>query len=201
MNSRTDDTHDPKVTRRDVTGVFLSWRQGDEAALGPLFSMLYAELRTLAHRQLSHSGGGGDLRTTALVHEAFLRLVDSRQLGVNDRGHFLALCARVMRNILVDKAREYGRQKRGGDMQKVELDEGLASSSPSALDVLAVDAALERLTRLDARQAEVAQMRVFGGMTVEEVAQALEVSTPTIKRDWRKARMFLMRELNLDPGA
>lgn len=195
------DESTPLETAREVTGLFLSWRHGDEDALGPLFTMLYVELRAIAHRQLPRSPGSDELRTTALVHEAFLRLVDGRQFGINDRGHFLALCARVMRNILVDKAREHGRQKRGGELQQVELDDALAADAPNAIDVLAVDAALERLARLDVRQAEVAQMRVFGGMMVEEIAQALDVSTPTIKRDWRKARMFLVRELGLVAGA
>ena len=185
----------------DVTGLFVSWRHGDEAAFDALFAALYGELRVLAHRQAVREQPGDTLRTTALVHEAYLRLVDGQRLAIGDRGHFLALAARVMRNVLVDRARERGRHKRGGELRRVELDEEMAGSSPAASDVLAVDAALERLGRLDARQAEVAHMRVFGGMTVEEVAEFLQVSTPTIKRDWRKARLFLMRELNLGPDA
>lgn len=186
---------------KDVTELFASWRRGDEAAFDALFSALYDELRLLAHRQAVREQPGDTLRTTALVNEAYLRLVDGKGLAIGDRGHFLALAARVMRNVLVDKARERGRQKRGGDLRRVELDDELAGNAPGAADVLAVDAALERLGRLDARQAEVAHMRVFGGMTVEEVAEVLEVSAPTIKRDWRKARIFLMHELNLGSDA
>lgn len=187
--------------RGDVTSLFVSWRHGDAAAFDALFSALYGELRVLAHRQAMREQRDDTLRTTALVNEAYLRLVDGERLAVGDRGHFLALAARVMRNVLVDRARERGRQKRGGELRRVELDDELAGTSPAASDVLAVDAALERLARLDARQAEVAHMRVFGGMTVEEVAEVLGVSTPTIKRDWRKARMFLLHELNLGPDA
>jgi len=184
-----------------ITELFVSWRAGDEAAFNALFTALYGELRVMAHRQAVRGQSGDTLRTTALVHEAYLRLVDGKQLAINDRGHFLALAARVMRNVLVDKARERGRDKRGGDLRRVELDDDLAVGEPAASDVLAVDAALERLAQLDSRQAEVAHMRVFGGMTVEEVAQVLAVSTPTIKRDWRKARIFLMHELRLEPSA
>ena len=184
-----------------VTGLFESWRHGEEGGVDALCAALYGELRVLAHRQAVREQPGDTLRTTALVHGAYLRLVDGQRLAIGDRGHFLALAARVMRNVLVDRARERGRHKRGGELRRVELDDEMAGSSPAASDVLAVDAALERLGRLDARQAEVAHMRVFGGMTVEEVAEFLQVSTPTIKRDWRKARLFLMRELNLGPDA
>ncbi|WP_242108355.1 ECF-type sigma factor [Luteimonas aquatica] len=186
---------------QDITQLFVSWRHGNGADFDALFAALYQELRAIAHQQLARARASDTLRTTAFVHEAYLRLADGKRLDVNDRGHFLALCARVMRNVLVDRSRERGRQKRGGDLQRVELDEEPVGDAPGAADVLAVDAALERLARLDARQVEIAQMRVFGGLTLEEAAQALGVSAATVKRDWRKARMFLVRELNLEPGA
>lgn len=188
-------------TSEDITRLFVSWRHGAGADFDVLFATLYRELRTLAHRQVARARSSDTLHTTALVHEAYLRLIDREQVGIQDRTHFLALVARVMRNVLVDRARERGRQKRGGDRQRVELDEHLAAGIPGAADVLAVDNALARLAALDVRQAEVAQMRVFGGLSLEEAAEVLQVSTATIKRDWRKARMFLIRELSLEPDA
>ncbi len=184
----------------DITQLFVSWRHGEATGFDALFAALYRELHALAHRQVR--GRAGDtLRTTALVHEAYLRLVDRDRVGVRDRLHFLALVARVMRNVLVDRAREKGRRKRGGDLQRVELDDDLAGDAPGAADVLAVDDALRRLAALDERQAEVAQMRVFGGLSLEEAAEVLAVSTATVKRDWRKARMFLIRALDMEAGA
>ena len=182
----------------DVTQLFVSWRNGDAQAFDALFAALYSDLRMLAHRQASQERESGSLRTTALVHEAYLRLVQSERIGINDRSHFFALAARIMRNVLVDKSRERGRHKRGGDMHRVELDEHFADGAAGAPDVLAVDSALSRLAQLDARQAEVAHLRVFGGLSVEEMADVLEISAATVKRDWRKARLFLMRELHLD---
>lgn len=188
----------PENTSGEVTKLFLSWNGGSSADYDALFAVLYRELHSLAQRQVSRARPGETLRATALVNEAYLRLIDGNQLGLNDRGHFMALAARVMRNILVDKARERGRAKRGGDVEKVELDEGLVGGGAAPADVLAVDAALSRLAQLDERQAEVAQMRVFGGLSVEETAAVLGVSAITVKRDWRKARMFLIRELGLE---
>ena len=187
-------------TQDDITRLFVSWREGGGGAdFDALFRMLYRELRVLAHRQAGKRPGD-TLRTTALVHEAYLRLVDGDRIGVHDRAHFLALVARVMRNVMVDRARGKGRQKRGGDLRRVELDDGVAGDMPGAADVLAVDDALARLAALDARQAEVAQMRVFGGLSLEESAEVLGVSTATVKRDWRKARMFLLRALDIGDG-
>lgn len=184
----------------DITRLFVSWRRGDPEVFDELFKSLYHELHLLAHRQRSRARPGETMRTTVLVHEAYMRLVDGKQIGVSGREHFLALAARVMRNILVDQARAHAAQKRGGELRQVELDEALAADAPAVLDLLAVNAALERLATMDARQAEVAQMRVFGGMSLEEVAAVLDVSIATIKRDWRKARMFLAHELSLGPA-
>lgn len=185
----------------DITRLFVSWRHGSDggADFDALFAALYRELRGLAHRQ-GRRQAGETLRTTALVHEAYLRLIDGDRIDVQDRAHFMALAARVMRSVLVDRAREKGRHKRGGELQRVGLEDDLDSGAPAAADVLAVDDALARLAALDARQAEVAQMRVFGGLSLEESARMLGVSTATIKRDWRKARMFLIRALDVEGG-
>src|SRR5690606_2081539 len=194
-----DDNHGQ--AQDDVTRLFVSWREAPGGAdFDALFTLLYRELRALAHRQAGKRPGD-TLRTTALVHEAYLRLVDGDRVGVHDRAHFLALVARVMRNVMVDRAREKGRQKRGGDLRRVELDDDLAGDMPAAADGLAVDDALARLAALDARQAEVAQVRVFGGLSLEESADVLGVSTATVKRDWRKARMFLIHVLDMGGGA
>lgn len=197
--NRMDAAPDPSPG--GITRLFVSWRRGDAGVFDSLFDSLYQELHALARRQRARARPGETMRTTVLVHEAYLRLVDANRIGIQDREHFLALAARVMRNILVDQARAHGAQKRGGELRQVELDEALAADLPTALDLLAVNTALERLAEVDARQAEVAQMRVFGGMSLEEAAVVLDVSVATVKRDWRKARMFLAHELSLGPVA
>lgn len=184
------------MPRDDVTGLFLSWRRGEPQAFNVLFEQLYDELRKLARGQLARARPGETLRTTALVHEAYLRLIDSTRIDVREREHFLALAARAMRFVLVDAARERMAKKRGGDQQRVELhDVVVVNPGPTAEQLLIVDRALDRLSGLDARQARVFEMRAFGGLSVDETASVLEVSPKTVKRDWRKARMFLTREL------
>lgn len=187
---------EPALPRDDVTGLFLSWRRGEPQAFNVLFEQLYDELRKLARGQLARARPGETLRTTALVHEAYLRLIDSTRVDVREREHFLALAARAMRFVLVDAARERMAKKRGGDQQRVELhDVVVVNPGPTAEQLLIVDRALDRLSGLDARQARVFEMRAFGGLSVDETASVLEVSPKTVKRDWRKARMFLTREL------
>lgn len=187
------------MPRDDVTGLFLSWRRGESQAFNVLFEQLYDELRKLARGQLARARPGETLRTTALVHEAYLRLIDSTRVDVREREHFLALAARAMRFVLVDAARERMAQKRGGDQQRVELhDVVVVNPGPTAEQLLIVDRALDRLSGLDARQARVFEMRAFGGLSVDETASVLEVSPKTVKRDWRKARMFLTRELAVE---
>lgn len=192
-----EDTSTPGTgaSTRNVTQLFVSWRRGEAGAFEQLFAQLYEELRVLARRQRSRARPSETLRTTALVHETYLRLLDSRQVDVVDRAHFLALAARAMRNVLVDYARHRATRKRGGVMRRVELEEGTISVEAKAHEVLAVDSALAHLEELDARQAQVVEMRVFGGLSVEEAATVLAVSPATVKRDWQKARMYLAREL------
>lgn len=191
-----DPRPEPAGAREDVTGLFLSWRRGEPQAFNVLFEQLYDELRKLAHAQRARARPGETLHTTALVHEAYLRLIDSTRVDVREREHFLALAARAMRFVLVDAARERMAKKRGGDQQHVELhDVVVVNPAPTAEQLLIVDRALDRLSGLDARQAQVFEMRAFGGLSVDETASVLEVSPKTVKRDWRKARMFLTREL------
>ena len=185
----------------DVTELLLAWSRGDRQALDRLVPLVYSELKRRAGAQLARERGSHTLQPTALVHEAFLRLVDQRSAHWNDRAQFFGVAAQVMRRILVDHARARGAAKRGGDAVRISLDDaGDASTSPET-DILLLNQALERLARLDERQARVVELRYFGGLTVEEVAAVLEVSQITVKRDWAMARAWLYRELTAGPPA
>ena len=183
-----------------VTELLRAWGDGDEAALGELIPLVESELRRLARVYMARERIGHTLQTTALVNEAFLRLIDARQVAWQDRAHFLGIAARLMRRVLVDHARARGMQKRGGGAYKVTLDDALAASPAPDLDVLALDRALEALASVDERKCRVIEMRFFAGMTVEETAEALRVSADTVKRDWRLARLWLVRELENHPS-
>jgi RNA polymerase sigma-70 factor (ECF subfamily) len=179
----------------DVTQLLLAWSQGDEGALKKLIPMVYRELRRLAHRYMSHERPGHTLQTTALIHEAYQRLIDTPHVGWHDRSHFMAVCAQLMRRILVDYARSRRYQKRGGDIQLVPLEEAALAPSNRARDLVALDEALTALAAVDARKAQVVEMRFFGGLTAEETAQVLKVSPDTVLRDWKMAKVWLLREL------
>jgi RNA polymerase sigma factor (TIGR02999 family) len=157
--------------------------------------LVEAELRRLARSYMRRERRGHTLQTTALVNEAFLRLTDARSLEWQDRAHFLGIAARLMRRVLVDYARARGYRKRGGGACRVTLDEGLVASPEPQLDVVALDRALEALAAVDARKTRVIELRFFGGLSVEETAEVLHVSTDTVKRDWRLAKLWLLREL------
>ena len=178
-----------------VTKLLRAWSAGDEAALGALIPLVEAELRRLARIYMARERLGHTLQTTALVNEAFVRLVDARQVGWQDRSHFLGIAARLMRRVLIDHARTRGVQKRGGGDHKVALDDGMAVAPAPDFNLLALDRALEALAAVDERKSRVIEMRFFGGMTVEETAEALHVSSDTVKRDWRLAKLWLLREL------
>jgi RNA polymerase sigma factor (TIGR02999 family) len=180
----------------EVTGLLLAWSQGDESALERLVPVVYEELRRLAHHYMSQERTGHTLQTTALVHEAYQRLVDTPHVRWHDRGHFYAVCAKLMRRILVDHARSRGYLKRGGGLQQVSLAEALEVPQASGTDLVAIDQALTKLADLDARKAKVVELRFFGGLTVEETAQVLQVSTDTVLRDWKMAKVWLLRELS-----
>ena len=183
------------VASPQVTQLLRAWSDGDERALEQLLPLVEAELRRLARTYMARERKGHTLQTTALVNEAFVRLVDARRIRWQDRGHFLGISARLMRRVLVDHARSRGYEKRGGGAQRVTLTEALLITAEPALDLIALDRALEALAAVDARKAKVVELRFFGGLSVEETADVLHMSTDTIKRDWRLAKLWLLREL------
>ena len=178
-----------------VTELLRAWADGDDGALERLTPLVETELRRLARAYMRRERRGHTLQTTALVNEAFLRLTDARRVRFQDRAHFLGISARLMRRVLVDHARMRGYQKRGGGAQRVTLDEGLAKTPEIALDVVALDRALSALAEVDARKGRMVELRFFGGLSVEETAAVLGVSADTVKRDWRLAKLWLLREL------
>jgi RNA polymerase sigma factor (TIGR02999 family) len=178
-----------------VTGLLLAWSEGDEAALEQLMPLVHAELRRLARRHMGNERPGHMLQATALVNEAYLRLVDVRKIQWQNRAHFFAMSARLMRRILVDFARSKHYKKRGGNAQKVTFDEALAVSNERGGDLVAVDDALVALAAVDPRKSQVVEMRFFGGLSVEETAEVLRVSVDTVMRDWKLAKVWLLREL------
>ncbi|MFQ5524705.1 MAG: sigma-70 family RNA polymerase sigma factor [Thermoanaerobaculia bacterium] len=186
----------------EITQLLDVVREGDREALNRLLPLVYGELRTLAHRQLKGNRGDASLNTTALVHEAYLKLVDQGRADWKDRRHFLAVAATAMRHLVIDHARRRTAQKRGGGTRHTLLDEGRIGIEARAARLLALDEALENLAGLDGRLARLVELRFFGGLTVAESAGVLEVSEPTVKRDWRKAKALLYRTLNEDtaPG-
>jgi RNA polymerase sigma-70 factor (ECF subfamily) len=180
---------------QEVSLLLRAFRRGDQSAMDKLMPLVYNELRRLAHRHMVREKAGHTLQTTALVNEAYLRLVDLKHIEWQDRAHFFAIAANFMRRILVDFARSRGYQKRGGDAKKVSLDESLFASPEPDADLLRIDEALSALAEFDARKARVVELRFFGGMTEEEAAEVLHVSRETVKRDWRLARNWLLCEL------
>jgi RNA polymerase sigma factor (TIGR02999 family) len=181
---------------RQVTGLLIAWGAGDETAFEQLVPLVHAELRRLAHREMGRERAGHTLQTTALVNEAYLRLIGASRVQWQDRAHFFAMSARLMRRILVDHARSRKSLKRGAGTRKVSLDEALTVSPGPGADLVALDDALQALASVDARKCQVVELRYFGGLTVEECAEALRVSPDTITRDWRLAKAWLLRELS-----
>ena len=179
----------------EITRLLIDWRRGDQAALEQLIPLVHGELRRLARRHMAHERVGHTLQATALVNEAFVRLIDVRQVRWQDRAHFFAMSSRLMRRILVDFARSKRYQKRGGGAQKVSFDEALLVAREAGQDLVALDDALTALAAFDGRKAQVVEMRFFGGLSVEETAEALKVSVDTVMRDWKLAKAWLLREL------
>jgi len=179
----------------NVTALLVAWGQGDQSALERLIPIVHSELHRLAQGYMAGEREGHTLRTTALVNEAYLRLVECRRVGWQDRTHFLAVSASLMRRILVDFARTRNYQKRGGGARPIELIENLDLGAERTPDLVALDDALEALAQVDARKSKVVQMKFFGGMETEEIAAALEVSPQTVLRDWKMAKAWLTREL------
>jgi len=177
------------------TTLLLAWGRGDETALDQLIPLVHDELRRLARRHMAGERPGHTLQASALVNEAYLRLIEVNQVRWQNRAHFFAMASRVMRRILVDAARARGFQKRGGGAEKVSLDEALLVSGEPRQDLIALDDALNALAAFDLRKSQIVEMRFFGGLSVEETAEALHVSADTVMRDWRLAKVWLVREL------
>jgi RNA polymerase sigma factor (TIGR02999 family) len=180
----------------DVTGLILSWRQGDADALDRLVPLVYDELRRVARRRLHDEQVGHTLQATALVHEVYVRLVNVDRLTLNNRTHFFAVAAKLMRQILVDHARRQRAEKRGGGATMLSVDEVSVAAPQSGVDVLALDDALQALSGIDARQARVVELRFFGGLDINEAAEALEISPATVEREWALAKAWLYRRLS-----
>jgi RNA polymerase sigma factor (TIGR02999 family) len=184
--------------REAVTALLLEWRQGDKGALDRLVPLVYEELRRVARAHLK-AERGHSLQTTALVHEAYFRLVDLDRMTINSRTHFFAVTARLMRQILVDHARKRLAGKRGGGLTIVSLDDVSPAAKTTAVDVLALDEALDQLTSVDARLCHVVELRFFAGLNIDETAEALDVSTATVERDWVVAKAWLFQRLSPQP--
>jgi len=181
---------------KEITRLLVAWGDGDESALAELTPLVYGELHRLAHHYMSDERGSHTLQTTALVNEAYVRLIDWKNVRWQNRAHFFAVSAQLMRRILVDFARARGYDKRGGGARPVTLDETAVFADDRDTDIVALDEALTSLAELDARQSRVVELRFFGGLTNEEAAEVLKVSEATVRRDWSLARAWLHRELS-----
>ncbi len=186
--------------QNDVTALLLAWSNGDRAALDALLPLVYAELRRRAHQKLQREDKGHSMQTTDLVHEVYLKLVDQRRAQWQNRAHFYAIAARLMRRILVDNARNRHAQKRGSGRPPVSLDEAPTLVAAPGVDFVLLDDALNRLQEMDERQASVVELRFFAGLSVEETAHVLELSPATVKREWATARAWLFREMGGGPA-
>jgi RNA polymerase sigma factor (TIGR02999 family) len=186
----------------EITSLLEAWGRGDTTALDRLTPLVYEHLRMQARRYMRYERAGVTLQGTALVHEAYLRLVEAREIDWRDRSHFYAVASQIMRRILVDAARARTAGKRGGDMGRaaIDIDAIAAADTRTAADICALNEALDALARIDARRARVVELRFFGGLTVEETAEILRVSPQSVMRDWRLAKAWLMRELRRSAG-
>jgi len=181
--------------RHDVTELLLRWRNGDQHALEQVLPLVYDELRRLARRHLRNEQPGHTLQSTALVHEAFLRMVDQNAEWQN-RAHFFGIAAQMMRRVLVDHARSRSAAKRGDGVRKVTLDAGIAAPVAGGVDVEALDEALKNLGKLDPRQEKIIELRFFAGLSIEDTSEVMQLSPATVKREWATARAWLYRELS-----
>jgi RNA polymerase sigma factor (TIGR02999 family) len=188
-------------TPPDVTGLLDEWTRGDRGALDRLLPLVYAELRRVATRQLRRERPGHSLQPTALVHEAYLRLVGQQKVDWRNRAHFFGVAAQVMRRVLVDHARRHLAAKRGDGVQPVSIEQAMDTSRAYEIPILDLDDALGRLEKLDAGLAQIVELRAFGGLTIEEAAHVLNVSPSTAKREWRTAKAWLTRELRAEGRA
>ncbi|HET9478589.1 MAG TPA: sigma-70 family RNA polymerase sigma factor [Pyrinomonadaceae bacterium] len=182
------------VNADNLTALLVEWHEGDEAAVDRLMPLVYEQLRSIAHRYVRRERDGHTLQTSALVNEAYLRLADQKVVWQN-RSHFFAVTARVMRHILIDHARRRRYAKHGGEARQVPIDEASAMSMERAAELIALEEALEDLAKLDRRKSRVVELRYFGGLSLEETAEVLNISLMTVRRDWRAAKAWLYRRL------
>jgi len=190
----------PPNTSSEVTTLLIRWGNGDALALDKLMPLVYEELRAMARQHLRKEHPGQTLQTTDLVHEAYLKLVNQRRVRWQNRAHFYAIAAQLMRRILVDRARRRKRAKRGGGVAQVSLSQGNLIAPDPSFDFVAFDEALEELARLDGRKAKIVELRFFGGLSVDETAKFLNISAVTVMRDWRMAKAWLHKALNPEPS-
>ena len=183
------------MSPHEITALLIAWRDGDQSALERLVPLVDAELRRVARSYLEKEPPGHDLQTTAIINEVFLRVIKAGKVTCRGRSHFFTICAQIMRRILVDHARTSQRVKRGGGATHVSLDEACVISPERITDLIAIDQALTSLSRADPRKGQVVELRFFGGLTVEETAEALNISNDSVMRDWRLAKLWLLREL------
>ncbi len=185
-----------QIPSRNITALLQAWGEGDQSALEQLTPLVYQELHRLARRQMSRENGGHTLQATALIHEVYLRLVEFQSVRWQDRAHFFAVCARLMRRILIDFARSHDSLKRGGSEPKLTLEEGMIVSPDVPAQLMDLEHALTKLAQEDPRKSSVVELRFFGGLTVKETAEVLKVSPDTVMRDWSMARAWLLREMD-----
>ena len=183
------------ISKQEITGLLADWGRGDREALEKLTPLVYAELRRIARRQMSRERDGHTLQATALVNEAFIRLSGREDVSWQDRAHFYAVCAQVMRHILIDHARANARDKRGGGAIQVSLDEAAMLEGGRAMDFLALEEALCALEAFDAQKGRIVELRYFAGLGIEETAEVLRISPTTVRREWRRAKAWLYRAL------
>jgi RNA polymerase sigma-70 factor (ECF subfamily) len=184
---------------QEISQLLRAWSEGDRTALDKLLPLVYDELRRMARRHMDRQQAGHTLQTTALIHEAYLKLIDQKEAHWRNRAHFFGVAAKAMRSILVDYARASHAAKRGGEAVLVSLDEAAVASDERAAELVALDDALAGLAAFDRRKCQVVELRYFGGLSVEETAEVLQVSVETVARDWRLARIWLLRELSKAP--
>ncbi len=187
-----------RSTGDNLTGLLIEWRQGDKTALDRITPLVYDELRRIAHRYVQREREGHTLQTTALVNEAYLRLAGQQRIDWQNRSHFFAVSAQVMRHILIDHARRRHFTKHGGDARQVSLEDAAVMSQERAVELIALDEALDELAKLDQRKSRVVELRYFGGLSLEQTAEVLEVSLMTVRRDWRAAKAWLYKRVMSD---
>jgi RNA polymerase sigma-70 factor, ECF subfamily len=187
------------MTKLNVTQLLLDWSNGDKSALDRLTPLIYDELHRLANFYMRKQSPGHTLQATALVNEIYIKLINTKNVNWKDRAHFFAVAAQAMRQILIDHARSHKYAKRGGDARKVELDEVAIIAQEQAAILIALDDALKSLSVIDQRKSQIVELRFFGGLSIEETAEVMKISTPTIEREWRLAKAWLYRELSQTP--